>query len=389
MKSFTFLVHNIYHMGGTTKSISNLANILSEKGHRVKIISVFKASTQPYFKLNKDIEIIPIIEYAKTPQGLINILFNRIHKYTPFLKPKIINKNEPGLNQFSSYVENKIIKKLQQIDTDIVVGTRASYNLLIAQYVEEHIIKIGMEHMYLNAHPKSYQQDIIKGYENLNIVTTLTKDDQQDYKKQLKNPHIIVVSNILNEPKYDIPKKNVIVAAGRFDYEKGFDLLIESINLIQEDMRKYDYVLELYGDGQEKETYINLINKFNVGDIIKLRPTTNELSKVLASSKITAVPSRVEGFGLVILEAMYQQNIVIGYQGCYGPEFLIEHNVNGYLIPSNDIIKFSNRIIEVIEHYDSIEIQSVINESEIRTKQFDKNEIYSKFLNDIEGLFEQ
>ena len=71
-------------MGGTTKSISNLANKLSEKGHSVKILSVFKASDEPYFKLHENIEIQPIIEYNKTIKGLKNIFVNRINKYTPF-----------------------------------------------------------------------------------------------------------------------------------------------------------------------------------------------------------------------------------------------------------------------------------------------------------------
>ena len=49
MKSFTFFMHNIYAMGGTVKSISQLANTLSKKGHSVTIISVFRGAQSPYF----------------------------------------------------------------------------------------------------------------------------------------------------------------------------------------------------------------------------------------------------------------------------------------------------------------------------------------------------
>lgn len=383
MKSFTFLVHNIYHMGGTTKSISNLANILSEKGHPVKIISVFKARQKPYFDLNEKIEITSIIEYNKTFKGLTNILMNRINKYTPMLKLKIIHPSEPGLHQFSSYIEKQIVREINNVDTEIIVGTRASYNLLIAEYAPNDVFKIGMEHMYLHAHDEQYQKDILRTYNKLDLVTTLTNEDQQDYQQGLSHTKVIIVPNILNEIKYDVEKHNVIVAAGRFEQEKGFDLLIESINYIQETMRENQYHVELYGDGQEKENHIQMIQQYGISDLIELKPTTNQLSKILAKSKITAVPSKVEGFGLVILEAMYQSNIVVSYKGCYGPEYLIENERNGYLIEQQNVKYYGNQLAYIMENYNTDEIQKMIEQAQIRSMQFDGEAIYHQFIENI------
>ncbi|WP_239719689.1 MULTISPECIES: glycosyltransferase [unclassified Mammaliicoccus] len=383
MKSFTFLVHNIYHMGGTTKSISNLANILSEKGHKVKIISVFKANQKPYFDLHEKIEIKPIIEYNKTVKGLTNIFMNRLNKFTPLLKPKIIHPSEPGLHQFSNYIEKQIIREIKNVHTDIIVGTRASYNILVADYGPSDVLKIGMEHMYLHAHNEQYQKSILESYNKLDLVTTLTNEDKMDYQQGMSETKVIIVPNILKETKYDIAKQNVITAAGRFEQEKGFDLLIESINHIQETMRKYDYQLEIYGDGQEKEHYKKMIQQYGISDIVQLKPTTNQLSKILASSKITAVPSRVEGFGLVILEAMYQSNIVVSYKGCYGPEFLIDNKVNGYLIEQQDIKRYGNQLAYIIENYNSDEIQNIISYGEQRSAHFEGDTIYHQFIKNI------
>lgn len=383
MKSFTFLVHNIYHMGGTTKSISNLANILSEKGHKVKIISVFKAKQKPYFDLHEKIEIKPIIEYNKTVKGLTNIFMNRVNKFTPLLKPKIIHPSEPGIHQFSNYIEKQIIREIKNVDTDIIVGTRASYNILVADYGPSDVLKIGMEHMYLHAHNEQYQKSILESYNKLDLVTTLTNEDKMDYQQGLTETEVIIVPNILKETKYDVAKQNVITAAGRFEREKGFDLLIESINYIQETMRKSDYHLEIYGDGQEKEHYKKMIQQYGISDIVQLKPTSNQLSKILASSKITAVPSRVEGFGLVILEAMYQSNIVVSYKGCYGPEFLIDNQVNGYLIEYQDIKCYGNQLRYIIENYNSDEIQNIIRYGEQKSAHFEDDTIYHQFIENI------
>ena len=43
-------------------------------------------------------------------------------------------------------------------------------------------------------------------------------------------------------------------------------------------------------------------------------------------SRMTVVPSRNEGFGMVILEAMAQDNIVISFKDTLGPSQLIQHN---------------------------------------------------------------
>ena len=51
----------------------------------------------------------------------------------------------------------------------------------------------------------------------------------------------------------------------------------------------------------------------------------------LAESTITVVPSRNEGFGLIILEAMNQGDIVVSFKGNAGPETLIRSGYNGYL----------------------------------------------------------
>src|SRR5699024_5046512 len=331
MKSITFFMHNIYAMGGTVKSISQLANTLVNKGHKVEIISVFKGDVKPYFELDDSIVIKPLIDYQLHPKNFVDLLFNRINKYTSFSKIKSISKHEPGLNQFSRYVEKKMIKSIRNINTDVLIGTRASFNILIAKYASHNIETVGMEHMNFDAHPESYQQEIIRAYTELDKVTTLTTVDQQNYQSHIHTP-VYVVPNILNEPRLNASKEKIISAAGRLEYEKGFDLLIESINRIQDVVRKFDYKIHIYGEGREQETLQQLIRRFNISDIVLLKGSTQKLNEKLAKSEITVIPSRNEGFGMVILEAMNQSNIVVSFSGNAGPDSIIKNNINGYLI---------------------------------------------------------
>ena len=116
---------------------------------------------------------------------------------------------------------------------------------------------------------------------------------------------------MVTEKRIAAPKKNRIISAGRLEYEKGYDLLLESIRLIQEDLRQLNYDVHIYGSGSKKTSLVDFINQYHLNDLIKIYEPTQELNNKLAQSKIVVVPSRNEGFGMIILEAMVQDNIVI------------------------------------------------------------------------------
>ena len=97
------------------------------------------------------------------------------------------------------------------------------------------------------------------------------------------------------------------------------------MRLIQDYLRSLNYEVHLYGDGKEEHHQLQeFIDQYNLSDIIQINASTQELNSKLAQSKIVVVPSRNEGFGMIILEAMLQDNIVISFKGNVGPEAIIK-----------------------------------------------------------------
>lgn len=382
MKSITFLMHNIYSMGGTVKAVTQLANVLAVKGHKVEIISVFKGSKAPYFKLHQDIEVKALVDYNLKPHNLVDILMNRLRKWTPFLKPQLITQNEPGLSQFSSHVEKKIVHAIQHVETDVLVGTRASYNLLLADYAPDHVLTVGMEHMNWEAYTKSNQQEIKSAYERLNRITVLTDADRKAFKSIIDTP-VYVVPNMMNEPRIEIPKKPQIIAAGRLEYEKGFDLLLRSVEMIQDSLREMNFTVHIYGDGQQKHDLEEFISQHQLKDIVQLHPATLHLPLRLAESMITVVPSRNEGFGLVILEAMNQGSIVISFKGNTGPETLIQSNQNGFLAEYQNISSLSEHILNVMSAPPS-EQGKIIENAFATVETYSADSVYQDFAKALE-----
>ncbi|MGE0975731.1 glycosyltransferase family 4 protein [Staphylococcus cohnii] len=376
MKSITFFTHNVYAMGGTVKSISQLANVLAEKGHKVEIISVFKGASKPYFKLHKSIKVRALTDYQLHFLNIKAIFFNRIRKYTPFSRPKLISQYEPGLYQFSRYIEKKMIQAIRNVSTDMLIGTRASFNILIAHYGPQNVEKIGMEHMNFEAHNDALQQEILDAYQYLDKITTLTESDKSKYESIVQTP-VYVIPNILNEPRLSISKEKIITAAGRLEYEKGFDLLIQSIIPIQQEVRRFKYQIHVYGDGKEHELLQQLVIEHQLADIVKLYGSTQQLNEKLAKSDITVVPSRNEGFGMVILEAMNQGNVVVSFDGNAGPDALIQNNVNGYLVSHGNVKDLSNKLLRLINQ--EFNKQSIIENGYQTVQLFSSDSVYHYF----------
>lgn len=376
MKSITILMHNIFAMGGTVKAVTNFANQLAERGHPVHIISIFQGAQRPYFTIHPNIKVTSLVNYRLRPQNITSILYNRLHKYVGLAKPRIISQHEPGRQQFNRHVERRLIKALQHVDTDVLISTRASFNILTAQYAPQSVEKIGMEHMNLAAYPDAYQREMLVAYQNLDKLTVLTSKDQAAYQAELNTP-VYVIPNMIDEPRLDVQRQKVIVAAGRLEYEKGFDLLIESVNKAQETLREYGYQVHIYGNGQEKDHLNDLIHQYQLSDVIQLREPTSQLAQVLASSQITVVPSRNEGFGMVILEAMNQGSIVLSYDGTTGPASLINHEENGYLLPQADTHALARQLEAIIQHPEQCE--SIREHGFNTVEKFTPDQVYKQF----------
>ncbi|MCU7557519.1 glycosyltransferase [Macrococcus capreoli] len=378
MKSFTFLLHNLYHIGGTTRAVTTLANTLSERGHDVTILTVFKLGTTPAYPVNETINIQSIIDYSDK-RNFVPLVYNRIRKYTPLCKPRIIMAEEPGIQQFSSYIEHKLIQAIQQVNTDYLVSTRASYNVLASEYA--NVETIAMEHMHFNAYSESVKQQLLKAYAHVDYVTTLTPQDQTQYKQYLPEDKVLLLPNIIPFDAHQATqrkqhKTNRITALGRFEHEKGFDLLIAAVSHIQHKLRDQQYTVHIYGSGSEKSNLQQQITNQQLSDMITLHDAINDTESVLNPSRITVIPSRSEGFGMVILEAMAANNAVVSFDAPIGPATLLTHGQNALVASCFDTESLANHIITAIE--DASLREQLIAHGHETLKQYQPDAVYNK-----------
>ncbi len=127
----------------------------------------------------------------------------------------------------------------------------------------------------------------------------------------------------------------MVVAIGRLTRQKGFDRLIPMI------ARLGDIRLAILGTGPDREALLALANASGLGERLLLPGFVADPVPWLAHADVFALPSRWEGFGHVIVEAMAAGTPVIAFDCPHGPRDIIDDHVNGLLIPDDDETKFA------------------------------------------------
>ncbi|MGM0611895.1 MAG: glycosyltransferase family 4 protein [Bacteroidota bacterium] len=139
------------------------------------------------------------------------------------------------------------------------------------------------------------------------------------------------------------PAVNFIIGnAGRLVAQKGQDYLIELGKSLAADINNFQ--IHIAGDGPLKDQLQSSIKKHNLSDKILLTGFHTDLSGFYQSIDVFILPSRWEGFGYVMAEAMLHKVPVIAFDISSNPE-LIKNGNTGFLCPMGNIQKLKEKVL--------------------------------------------
>jgi len=146
--------------------------------------------------------------------------------------------------------------------------------------------------------------------------------------------------------EFNLNNSDVLIGAiGRLVWQKGFEYLIQAIPQLQR--RFPDVKVLIVGEGPLRKQLEALSRELGVQDQIILTGFRNDIKEILCTIDILLIPSLLEGFPMIILEAMAMARPIIATEIDGITEQILD-NKTGFLIPPQDSNSISKTLINLI-----------------------------------------
>ena len=150
--------------------------------------------------------------------------------------------------------------------------------------------------------------------------------------------------------QYKFYQDDVVITAGsRLLYDKGYDLLIESVSQLPINVRNKIKVI-IVGSGEEFQNLKNQIDFLDLNNCVFIEKWMDiaDFKKLIHNSHMFVHPARFDSYGGTVL-AMSLGVPVIGSTGAGAAVDRIKHGINGFLYDAEDIKSLANYIVKLSE----------------------------------------
>ncbi len=212
---------------------------------------------------------------------------------------------------------------------------------------------------------KRYHQFALDGAKNASRIITISRQVHNDALKLFSLPEdkfylnpngfdssIFYPKNI---DKYHLKEKfgleedaeKIVSFVGKFTNFKGIDLLIKAARIVTDKIPKVTFAFA--GDGELMGKMIKLRKELELENVHFLGHQTQEdVASLYSAADVSVVPSRIEPFGLVAIEALACGTPVVATNAGGLPDFINEKV--GKLIEMENYQKLAEAILEELQN---------------------------------------
>lgn len=367
-----YCIPSLENSGGTERTLIQRVNYLVRKvGYEIYIITTDQNSDKIFFELDSAVHVIHL-----------NINFVSIENL-PLWEKIMAFKSKQQLYR----------KKLEQLLLSIrpdITTSLLSHEIDFLTNLKDGSYKIGENHFN-----KKFRYDFVRTKNSgwlkkgiaycryLQLVCAVKKLDCFISLTQLESDswHGVKLKKIIPNFLYSFPssysscENHEVIAVGRYAKEKGFDLLLKAWCTIS--VKYPDWHLSVYGDGDCRHDLEKFVKDNKLNNVDLYYPV-HDIYEAYIHSAIAVVPSRFEGFGMVIIEAMACGVPVVAFDCKNGPAEIIIDGENGILVKSEDVNQLAKNIIGLMEDHDR---RIVMGKKAINnTKRFSAEKIMKEWM---------
>lgn len=305
--------------GGIEKAIVSTANLFAQKGYKVSLL-VSDNTAESFYAISQNISV-----------------FNLDIKFG------IGEKGNPITRKLSFFRDiTTLRKKLDDISPSIVISTEYVFTI-VAYYAKRKNVKLfSWEHHHFYHLQKSWFWKFLSAriYPKINKVVCLNRDEAALFKKMGCETYVI--------PNFPVPAnkhaaltEKKLLTIGWLSKTKGTDLIPEIASIV---FRKHpEWKWKIIGEGD------GIVSLKNHSAIEVIKPSSPDIMNEYLNSSIYVLPSRLECFPLVLLEAMSAGVPCAAFNCPTGPKHIINDGVDGFLVETENVEAMANAISNLIE----------------------------------------
>ena len=339
-----FVIFNAFGVGGTVRTVLNLAGALAER-HEVEVVSLVRGREEPFFALPPGVRVSVLDDRRPAARR------RPLQRLLSRLPSVLLHPDDRMQHFYDLWSDVALLRRLRSWRSGVVVTTRPAFNLFAAQFARGEVLLVGQEHRPLGHYSEAMRREAAAHYRRLDVSAVLTDAELGVFRRLLDGARteVVKIPNAVppmpGDPAEE--REQVVLAAGRMSAAKGFDLLVEAFAPVAE--RHPDWRLRIHGEGEERPALERLIAERRLAGSVELRPATNRLGEAMAGAAVYALSSRLEGFAMVVVEAMSKGMAVVSFDCPTGPGEIITDGRDGLLVAPEDVAALSAALLRVIE----------------------------------------
>ena len=174
----------------------------------------------------------------------------------------------------------------------------------------------------------------------------------------------------------------IFLSVGQLVKRKGFDLVIQALAEGLPDVPSFRYIL--CGGGPYEVQLLELIEKYKMRHVVEMMGPVDEKEKdrLFREADVFVMPSRIEGFGIVFLEAALYLLCSIGSRSGGIPE-VIQDRVTGILVDNENIEDIRRALNFLGSNFDVRKEMGKRAETRCRN-----NFLWDRFAHEWKGVFD-
>ena len=367
----------LYMAGGVERVLTLKANYFAEQfGYDITIILTEGKDNPLFYPLSDKIKIVQL-----------DINFEEMWTCSFFKKIWIYLKKQRTYKK-------KLTAELMRLRPDITISLlRREINFLCdipdgsKKMGELHVnranyrnFEANESNVLKNLFARFWMSSLVSHLKKLDRFIVLTEEDKASWT-ELNNVEVIPdpLAFKIDEVSPLVHKR--VIAVGRYVYQKGFDLLLQSWAKIEKEHP--DWQLVVYGMG-ERGPYERIIDDLKIDrSRCHLYGSTSDIKKEYLDSSLFVFSSRFEGFGMVLIEAMACGLPVVSFDCPCGPKDIVRHQEDGLLVPSGDVSKLAEAMHQMMS--DDTLRRQMASKALLNVRRFQLDEIAKRW----ETLFDR